>query len=205
MRDAAANFDHFPLADVLAVAADLRRFDRPWWVAGGWAIDLFLGRVTRAHGDLEVGVWRDDQAPLRAHWSACAWEVSVDGAWRPWAAGARVDLPAFQLRVRSPTGGRDVEIFLNDATPDGAFACRRDDRIRLPTDQLVVPTPFDVPALAPEVQLLYKAKHARPKDEQDFANVVPLLSADRVRWLVGGLRLLDPAHPWVARLDHTCA
>jgi hypothetical protein len=30
----------------------------PWWIAGGWAIDLFLGRETRPHGDLDVGVLR---------------------------------------------------------------------------------------------------------------------------------------------------
>jgi hypothetical protein len=28
----------------------------PWCVAGGWAIDLFLGRQTREHGDLEIAV-----------------------------------------------------------------------------------------------------------------------------------------------------
>ena len=28
----------------------------PWYVAGGWAIDLFLGRTTREHADLEIAV-----------------------------------------------------------------------------------------------------------------------------------------------------
>ena len=30
----------------------------PWWIAGGWAIDLFLDRETRPHADLDVGVLR---------------------------------------------------------------------------------------------------------------------------------------------------
>ena len=25
----------------------LEQFERPWFVAGGWALDLFLGRITR--------------------------------------------------------------------------------------------------------------------------------------------------------------
>ena len=32
----------------------------PWAVAGGWAIDLHLGRQTREHGDLEVAIPRAD-------------------------------------------------------------------------------------------------------------------------------------------------
>jgi hypothetical protein len=26
----------------------------PWWIAGGWALDLFVGRTTRAHEDMDV-------------------------------------------------------------------------------------------------------------------------------------------------------
>jgi Aminoglycoside-2''-adenylyltransferase len=32
----------------------------PWWIAGGWAIDLFLGRQTREHEDLDVLILRRD-------------------------------------------------------------------------------------------------------------------------------------------------
>jgi hypothetical protein len=28
--------------------------DAPWWIAGGWAIDLFVGTRTRAHKDLDL-------------------------------------------------------------------------------------------------------------------------------------------------------
>src|SRR2546425_12898969 len=30
----------------------------PWWVAGGWALDLYTGEQSRAHEDLDVGVLR---------------------------------------------------------------------------------------------------------------------------------------------------
>ncbi|HYR11212.1 MAG TPA: hypothetical protein VEQ60_25755 [Longimicrobium sp.] len=36
-------------AEIRAVTAALRDLDAPWAVAGGWALDLALGRVTRAH------------------------------------------------------------------------------------------------------------------------------------------------------------
>ncbi|MGH9027589.1 MAG: nucleotidyltransferase domain-containing protein, partial [Acidimicrobiia bacterium] len=35
--------------DLRGLLADLRA---TWWIAGGWALDLFLGRQTRTHEDL---------------------------------------------------------------------------------------------------------------------------------------------------------
>src|SRR5215471_1515454 len=41
-----------------------RSVSAPWWVAGGLAIDLFLGRTTRSHGDLDAEVLRRDLPPF---------------------------------------------------------------------------------------------------------------------------------------------
>jgi hypothetical protein len=38
------------------IAARMQCADFPWFVAGGWAIDLFLGTRTRDHEDLEIAV-----------------------------------------------------------------------------------------------------------------------------------------------------
>jgi hypothetical protein len=37
-------------------AQRLARVSVPWYVAGGWALDLFRGEQTREHGDLEIAV-----------------------------------------------------------------------------------------------------------------------------------------------------
>ena len=31
-----------------------------WWIAGGWALDLFSGHSTRRHADMDVGCFRGD-------------------------------------------------------------------------------------------------------------------------------------------------
>lgn len=49
---------------VLAAAAIMSAFPRPWFVSGGWALDLFVGHVTREHEDLEIGIARADQSLL---------------------------------------------------------------------------------------------------------------------------------------------
>lgn len=36
------------------VASVLEGMPAPWWIAGGWALDLFVGRTTRAHEDMDV-------------------------------------------------------------------------------------------------------------------------------------------------------
>jgi hypothetical protein len=38
------------------MAERLRDLQIPWYVAAGWAVDLFRGEQTQAHGDLEVAV-----------------------------------------------------------------------------------------------------------------------------------------------------
>jgi hypothetical protein len=37
-----------------------------YWLFGGWAVDFHAGRVTRAHGDLDIAVWYDDSTRLAA-------------------------------------------------------------------------------------------------------------------------------------------
>ena len=45
----------------------------PWWIAGGWALDLFLGVQTREHEDIDVLFLRRDQHEIRAQLQG--WDV----------------------------------------------------------------------------------------------------------------------------------
>ena len=39
-----------------------------WWLRGGWAVDFFVGRVTRDHHDIDVFAWARDRGRLvRGH------------------------------------------------------------------------------------------------------------------------------------------
>src|SRR4051812_24187898 len=73
--------------EIGAVADALRTLDAahvPWGVAGGWAIDLALGAVTRPHADVDLAVFRDDQHAVRAALPAWRFETVRDGALVPW-------------------------------------------------------------------------------------------------------------------------
>jgi hypothetical protein len=64
----------------------LNSFRRPWFVGGGWAIDLFLGRETRNHQDIDIAIFREDQFELRRHFANWQWKKAVSGTlvgWEP--------------------------------------------------------------------------------------------------------------------------
>lgn len=54
--------------------------------------------------------------------------------------------------------------------------------------------------LQPELQLLYKAKGQRAKDDADFAATLPFLDAERRDWLRNALTRTLPGHDWIAPL-----
>ncbi|HET7460147.1 MAG TPA: hypothetical protein VFJ82_02820 [Longimicrobium sp.] len=184
-----------------AVAGTLRDLRAPWAIAGGWAIDLALGRVTRPHADVDVAVFRDAQEALRA--ALPAWEFAVveGGAPRPWEPGAWLAPPVHEVHARPPAGvpGPALEFLLNER--DGAdWVYRRDPAVRLPLAQAVRESGLGVWVLAPEIVLLYKSKAPRPADEHDFQVARPLLDVEARAWLRAALRRAAPDHPWADAL-----
>jgi hypothetical protein len=52
---------------VRAVAALLAGLGCPWACGGGWALDHFLGRVTRTHKDIDVAILRRDPLMVQGY------------------------------------------------------------------------------------------------------------------------------------------
>jgi hypothetical protein len=71
----------------------------------------------------------------------------------------------------------------------------------MPYEELIRFTAGGIPYARPEVTLLFKAKHTRPKDEADFKAVLPRLGEAERRWLADALALVHPGHHWLAELD----
>jgi hypothetical protein len=139
-----------------------------WWaVAGGWAIDLWLGFPTRPHHDVEVVVRSCDQhvvhAVLGDRWKLYCLDPPGSG-WRPWS-GTSVEPPAFQLQARSSIGVFDIFAETADETE---WQFRRDNRITQPVSEVIMQSPSGVPIVRPEVQLLYMAGTMEAKNEHDF-------------------------------------
>lgn len=180
----------------------LRQATFPWWIAGGWAIDLYLGRQTRPHDDLDVLILREDQ--LAVQQALSGWDLHAadpPGTLRPWLASEVLPAEVHDLWCRrTPSSAWSLQVMIDDAS-DGVWTYRRDDRIRRPVDDLDGNAcDGDPRVLAPEIQLLQKSKTPRPKDEADFLAVKDLLGPDQRTWLVQCLTLTAPTHHWLAQL-----
>lgn len=76
-------WDPPPLAEVVAL---FRGFPAPWWVSGGYALELAVGHRYRDHGDIDISVLRRDHQAVRAY--LAAWDCHAadpPGHLRPWA------------------------------------------------------------------------------------------------------------------------
>lgn len=171
----------------------LRGLDAPWWIAGGWSLDLFLGRQLRPHKDLDVAVLRRDQ---RCVFDALpGWELAVahDGALEPWD-GSLLPADRHALWAR-PCGAErwQLEVVLDEADGE-TWRYRRDARVTRPLASL---GPVGG-ALPPEVVLLYKAK--LPGQERDWVVVAPRLDDPARAWLADAVATAHPKSPYRGRL-----
>ena len=97
----------------------------------------------------------------------------------------------------------EFELMLDDSVGDN-WAYRRAPTITRPLASAIRRNGQGVPYLAPEIQLLYKSRAPRPKDEADFARTAPCLVSTARAWLVEALVRIEPGHPWldaIAGLD----
>jgi hypothetical protein len=177
------------------VADRLREVEVPWYVAGGWALDLYRGSESREHEDLEIGVPADGFAAIRSALSEFEFDVILGG--RRWP----LDGPAFaathQTWVRDPTtGAYRLDVFREKRDGD-VWICRRDESIRSPYAEIILRTADGIPYLTPEIVLLFKAKWARPKDDDDLSGVLPLLDRDHRSTLRELIGRVHPGHRWL--------
>jgi hypothetical protein len=185
-------WEPLPLDEVTGIFETL---DRPWWIAGGYAVELAVGHAFREHTDIDVLLLRPDQLAVQRllpDWEW--WAADPPGTLRPWRAGETLPPQVHDIWCRpGPDEPWQVQ-FMLDETEGIDWYSRRDARVRRPIASL------GDHVLVPEVQLFYKARVPRPKDEQDFAMLLPLLTAEQRQWLADAIDLAGGDPSWRAKL-----
>ncbi|MEV5986343.1 hypothetical protein AB0L85_15155 [Streptomyces sp. NPDC052051] len=181
------------------VARQLAGISTPWYVAAGWALDLFRGTQTRSHGDIEIAIPAASFPEVRHRFPGYVFDAA--GGGRIWEdATPEVLAAVHQTWLRDPaTGNYLLDVFREPHDGD-TWICRRDETIRLPCSDIVHHTQDGIPYLAPELVLLFKAKHARRKDRTDFEATVPHMTSAQRQTLAELLARVHPGHPWIAGL-----
>ena len=97
-----------PFEVPLKIAVLMAGFEHPWFIAAGWAIDLYLGRITREHKDVEIAILRKDQLALRKHlrgWEFKKVKPSSEhlpkkaGRLEPWKEDEFLKLPTHEIHA----------------------------------------------------------------------------------------------------------
>lgn len=175
----------------------------PWYVAAGWAIDLFLGGQRREHEDLEVAVPAGSLSEFAAALTGLevyAVKVPGKGMFTPLDEAGDGLAETHQTWVRDPASGYWRLDMFREPSDGETWICRRDERIRLPYDEVIARTADGIPYGRPEIVLLYKAKHSREKDDSDFEAALQRMDESARSRLAGWLELVHPEHRWLARL-----
>ena len=199
-----------PFAELLKAASLLTAFDRRWLIAGGWAIDLHLGRVTRPHKDVDIAIFRSDQLHLQRY--LVGWQLykAHGGELHLWREGEYVELPLHSICAYrpgrpspsinpAPENQPDLEFVLNERTATH-WLYRRDPAITLPLSEACLLSADGMPYLAPEIVLLYKSRNPQATDEADFQAVCDMLGAEQKVWLRQALEKAAPEHRWLEEL-----
>ena len=217
-----------PVARIGALMATYRP---PWALAGGWAVDAWLGRLTRDHGDVDVAVFESDRQALfelLVGWQLIAheWGEVTQGGADLWD-GCPLMLPAHihgrspeasgplperfdprGMRVLSVDDGFWLDICLCERS-GREWVLNREPRVALPLAECIRQSGWGLPTLAPEAILFFKAtlyvgtkNHLRPRDEADFVALLPLLTEEQRQWLREAVSgVYVGDHPWVGRMS----
>lgn len=198
-----AGMRHDPARDlwsplsVQALASLLQGCSARWWLSGGWAIDHWVGRVSRSHGDIDISTLRPALPTLLG---------SLPGHLEPFAAtdghlfplASRLNDPDLHnIWLRDKRHGRWVLQLNIEAGDQAAWRYRRDPRIGLPWG-LAVRDVGAIPTGSPAAQLLWKSPQPRPQDDADLALALGTLSGAERHWLAEAIHTAHPSSPWVS-------
>ncbi len=189
------------------VKRELESVKAPWCLASGWALDLFWGRATRLHHDLDVCIWRSDQQAFLKHLKTKGWnlQVPVEGKYRPWQEDEFLELPIVQIHARREDMPFELfDILLMESEGEHWFY-RREPKVTMPKEEVMLKA-RDLFILNPAITILFKSRTAdkepRAKDQKDFERVLPKLTNEQKDWLDKAFEIWLPQHPWRSSLKN---
>lgn len=179
----------------------------PWALCGGYAAELFAGRVIRPHGDVDLALPECARADAIAFFLARGWQIHE-------YRGMGKVKPIHDPRGSEP--GRSLMASRGDAPPVQFFPCDEEGLLyHLFTPGMtelnfvdllfsgdvgpVLQTASGIPILAPETLLLHKsAQAAEAAAQMDYHAVYPLMDEGQRARLRAALQARWPdGHPWI--------
>ena len=135
-----------------------------WLVAGGWALDLFLGSVQRVHHDVDIIVPRSAQMELQKYLLERNWKLITPFEKRlePWPPHMRIELPRHQVHAHRDDAF--IDILLTDMNE--VWRYRREPLVLRSKEKMSLTSEIGLPYLAPELVLLFKSRNTSNHERQ---------------------------------------
>lgn len=194
-------------------------------ICGGFAIELFLNRTIRQHGDIDVSAYWHDRDKIICYMQSLGWNVyeMCGGGIAHHITDVKFQIMAKRnifcfkdgcsLVKLSPHDKTDmyyldfdhsgqtkldfIEFLFNNRNAD-SFLYARNENISLPITKAIL-NRNGIPFLAPELVLLYKSTDTERENYQldyDFAKVE--MSTEQMGWLQAALKKVNPSgHKWL--------
>ena len=153
-------------------------FDRPWWLVGGWSIEAFTGPPASTRTSMCRSSPATHRA-LRAHVGDRLAPVDATSSGRLGPMTDRYpDLPEPDARSGYAATAHRPWVMDLPVTPDvdGLWQNKQLPDHVAPLDEVDLGDRRGRPSCNPEIVLLFKAAHQRPKDDRDL-RALPLLDA----------------------------
>ncbi|UAL46450.1 hypothetical protein K7887_16245 [Sutcliffiella horikoshii] len=176
-----------------------------WWIAGGWALDIYLRKVTRAHEYIDIVILRPDHLILQRHLGR-DWEmfIAFKGQLIPWNKNQLLDSHYDNIWVKKKDESTwAFQVMLLDIEEKN-WIYKRNNTIRKSLEDIGLVSLSGIPFLKPEIQLLYKGGSSviREKDVIDLGNILPKLNVSNRDWLKKSLKIQYPhGHKWIELID----
>lgn len=181
------------------LAAKLKGVSASWYIVGGWALDLWLGEQRRDHGDLEFATRPQDAELISSHLSELTFYEVKDGQFTLAELNRPVDSSVWQYwGADLATGFWRVDMMMERGSAE-LWSYKRHQSLKQSRVNAIRLNARGIPYLAPPNVLLFKAKHCRPKDDDDFEVIFPKLGTVDRENLRAWLTSFHPNHKW---LDH---
>ncbi len=163
----------------------MSKFGFSWFIAGGWAIDLFLNRETRVHDDIEIGIYRKNQMQLYRYFEKYKKyyinNKSHIGKHEKQAWNREyLRLPIHELYIEHEK--LELEVLINEKD-EGHWVYGRNENVKLDEKKIIQFTEDRIPYLCPEIVVLYKTTEMRSKDVEDIANALGKINETQKKWL----------------------
>lgn len=196
-----------------------------WHLCGGFAIDAYLGNITRRHKDVDITVSFDNMKECIQYLKIKGWEIDApignqrlvpvefalqnlelyfDNIWC-YKKGASFIITEKTAGVfkyvrfinREQTELDFIEVLFNKIENE-IFYYKKNHNITLEKHKAFIKK-GKISILAPEIVLLYKSQNSENSDYQhDFDIVINNLDKERYDWFINAMNITYPkGHIWI--------